>query len=152
MLLADRFSPVQMEQMYKNLQERGKPLGIMFGKLTRLPNSRLAMEASEFARDCGKFDQMHAVLFHAYFTETQDIGQLDVIMNLATGLGLERQGIQEALEQHTYVLRLEQVTHEAFRLGINAAPTFIVNETYKIVGAHPLELFKEVFTKVIEEG
>jgi predicted DsbA family dithiol-disulfide isomerase len=110
------------------------------------------MEASEYARDFGKFDQFHEALFHAYFTEAQDIGQRDVIMDLANQVGLEPQGLQDALEQHRYASRLEEVTQNALQLGINAAPTFIVNDTYKIVGAYPLDVFQEIFTKLTDEG
>jgi predicted DsbA family dithiol-disulfide isomerase len=152
MLLTERFSAVRLEQMYDSLQQRGEALGITFGKLTILSNSRLAMEASEFARDFGKFDQFHEALFHAYFTETQDIGQRDVIMDLASQVGLESQSLQDALEHHRYVSRLEEVTQNALQLGINAAPTFIVNDMYKIVGAYPLDVFQEVFTKLTDEG
>jgi predicted DsbA family dithiol-disulfide isomerase len=137
--------------MYGYLRQQGKSLGITFGEMKLLSNSRLAMEASEFARDCGKFDQFHEAIFHTYFTETQDIGQVDVITNLATEVGLEREGLQDALDQHKYGSRIDKVTHEAHQLGINAAPTFLINEKYCVVGAQPLNVFKDALTRVIGE-
>ncbi len=152
MLLAERFSRANVEGMYTHLRQRGESLGITFGELKRLSNSRLAMEASEFARDRGKFDQFHEAAFHVYFTETQDIGRVDVIMNLATQAGLSKQDLQDALDQRKYASRLDEVTHEAHQFGITGAPTFIVNDTYKIVGAQPIEVFKKVLTEMREDG
>ena len=146
--LTDRFSRLQVEQMYQNLRARGTAFGIIFGDLTLLSNSRLAMEVAEFARDRGKFEPLHESLFRAYFTDTQDIGRHDVIMEMAAQIGLDTTALREALEQHTYAERLDNVTREAHQLGITAAPTFIVNDMYKIVGAHPLEVFQDLFTKI----
>ncbi len=135
--------------MRQNLQTRGDALGITFGKLSLLSNSRLAMEAAEFARDCGKFEPFHELLFQAYFTDLQDIGQHDVIMEAAAGAGLDTTALQHALEQHTYAERLDNVTREAHQMGITAAPTFLINDMYKIVGAHPFEVFHELLTKIV---
>jgi predicted DsbA family dithiol-disulfide isomerase len=55
--------------MFDNLRRSGKDFGIVFGDRTLLSNSRLSLEASEYARDMGLYDQFHDRIFHAYFTE-----------------------------------------------------------------------------------
>ena len=42
--------------MYDQLRQRGKEFNIVFADRTLLSNSRLALEASEYARDKGKYE------------------------------------------------------------------------------------------------
>ena len=49
--------------MHEQLRQRGKEFGIIFGNRTVLSNSRLALEASEYARDMGKYESFHEAMF-----------------------------------------------------------------------------------------
>jgi predicted DsbA family dithiol-disulfide isomerase len=53
-----------------------------------------------------------------------------------------------ALEGGLYSPRIQEATQEAARYGINAVPTFIINDTDKIVGALPLETFRERLKRI----
>jgi len=66
--LESRFSSATREAMMERLSEMGVPYGITFASHERLSNSRLALEASEFAREQGKFHSFHNAVFRAYFT------------------------------------------------------------------------------------
>lgn len=134
--------------MFTTLRQKGKELAISFGNLTLLANSRLAMQASEFARDEGKFDSFHEALFHAYFTELRDIGDLEVITDIARQMTLDPRELQTALQENRYLPRLLAVTEEARQLNISAAPTFLVNGRFKIVGALPLETFRRSLLEI----
>jgi len=134
--------------MYAALSLKGKELGISFGDLTLLANSRLAMQASEFARDHGKFAAFHEALFHAYFTELRDIGDMEVITDIARQMTLGTRELDAALQENRYLPRLQAVTEEARQLNISAAPTFLVNGQFKIVGALPIETFRRSLLEI----
>lgn len=134
--------------MYEALRQKGKELDISFGDLTLLANSRLAMQASEFARDQGKFAAFHEALFHAYFTELRDIGDMEVITDIARQMILDTRELEAALQENRYLSRLQGVTEEARRLNITAAPTFLVNGQFKIVGALPIETFRRSLLEI----
>jgi predicted DsbA family dithiol-disulfide isomerase len=134
--------------MYEALRQKGKGLGVSFGDLTLLANSRLAMQASEFARDHGKFAAFHEALFHAYFTELRDIGDIEVITDIARQMALNTRELEAALQENRYLPRLQAVTEEARRLNISAAPTFLVNGQFKIVGAQPIETFRRSLLEI----
>jgi predicted DsbA family dithiol-disulfide isomerase len=119
-----------------------------FGDLTILANSRAAMQASEFARDKGKFDSFHAALFHAYFTELRNIGDLKVLTDIGLQASLKTSEMQTALLEDRYLGRLQTVTEEARQLNITAAPTFLINGRFKIVGAQPLETMRSSLLKI----
>lgn len=134
--------------MLENLRKMGSPYGIEFGDLTLLSNSRLALEASEFARDNGKFHEFHEKMFYACFTEVKDIGNMDVILNAAEDIGLDTAGLAEVLKNGTYSGRVDKGLEEARLYGINSTPTFIINNKYKLVGAQPLSSFKKALIDI----
>lgn len=148
MPLAERFAPDKIAGMYEALRRKGRELGISFGDPVHLANSRLAMQASEFARDRGKFAAFHEALFHAYFTELRDIGDMEVILYLGRQLGLDRRQLQTALDENRYLTRLQAVSEEARQLNITAVPTFLVNGQFKLVGALPLETFRRSLLEI----
>ncbi len=145
--LASRFSPEQIKQMYENLRRAGAPFGITFGEVSWTSNSHLALLASEYARDHGLHDAFHDRVFEAYFAETLDIGRRDVVLRLAEDIGLDTRGLAEALDNGRYTQRLEDARMEGMRLGITAVPTFILNDSVRIVGAQPMSSFQ---SKIME--
>jgi hypothetical protein len=64
-LLSERFKGYDVSKMFDALRQRGKEFGIVFGDCSVLSNSRLSLEASEYARDMGKYEQFHEKIFHA---------------------------------------------------------------------------------------
>lgn len=134
--------------MYDQLRQRGKEFGIVFGNHTLLSNSRIALEASEYARDMGMFDSFHENMFHAYFTEALDIGSYDVVSSVAKRCGLDGDSMMEAIQEGRYRTRLDEARKEGRMINLTGVPTFIVDGKYKIVGAQPLDVFKEVISKL----
>jgi predicted DsbA family dithiol-disulfide isomerase len=133
--------------MYENIRNRGNELGITFSHLSKLSNSRMALEASEFARDMGKYDIFHEKVFHAYFTDLKDIGNIDTINEIALSCDLNIDEMGHALMEHRYAGRLVETREEARRINLTGVPTFLINDHYKVVGAQPIEVFKDLFKK-----
>ena len=121
---------------------------VVFGNRTLLSNSRLALEASEYARDMGKFESFHETMFHYYFTEAHDIGSIGVITRVAVNSGLDAGDMMNAISEKRYRLRLTQARQEGEKINLTGVPTFIINGKEKIVGAQPVEVFKEVFSRM----
>ena len=115
--LASRFPPERIKQMYENLRKAGEPLGLVFNEVTWTSSSRLSLEAAEYARDQGLHDHFHDRIFHAYFTETQDIGKRDVVLHVAEEVGLDPGELDSALQEGRYSQRLEEARAEGMRLG-----------------------------------
>jgi predicted DsbA family dithiol-disulfide isomerase len=106
MLLSERFRGYDLSSFYDQLRTRGKEVGVVFGNLEILSNSRLALMASEYARDQGRYDLFHQNIFHAYFTEGLDIGNLDVIADVAKKSGLDEKETLSAVRDDRYSSRL----------------------------------------------
>jgi predicted DsbA family dithiol-disulfide isomerase len=141
--LATMFPRADAEGIARRLNSMGEPYGITFRKVEHIANSRLSLEAGEFAKQQGRFDQFHHAVFEAYFSQGKDIGSLDILKEIGRSAGLDTEGLGKALRTGTYRQTLESVKKEASRRTIIAAPTFIINDQDRIVGAQPIEAFQE---------
>jgi predicted DsbA family dithiol-disulfide isomerase len=151
MLLSERFKGYDLSGFYDQLRARGKETGIVFGNHTLLSNSRLALQASEYARDQGKHCDFHENMFQAYFTECLDIGNLDVIALVASKSGIDETKIIDAVKDGRYVPRLISAREEGQLINLTGVPTFIVEGKHKLVGAQPLEVFRNLLDKVKQQ-
>jgi predicted DsbA family dithiol-disulfide isomerase len=148
MLLSERFKGYDLSSFYDQLRKRGKEVGVVFGTHTLLSNSRLALMASEYARDLGRYDSFHENMFHAYFTEGLDIGKPDVIADVAGKSGLDEKETLSAVRDGRYASRLNETRKEASLIGLTGVPLFIIENKYKIVGAQPIETFRDLLDKI----
>ncbi len=151
-LLAKRFPGRDIHEMYENLRRAGAPYGITFRDRTLTSNSRLALQAAEFARDHGKNELFHDRIFKTYFEEGQDIGELGVILQAAAEIGLDTGELSAALRDRRYQDRLERVQEEAGLKIIRSVPTFIINDGDRIVGAQPLSKFRDFLNVIPARG
>jgi predicted DsbA family dithiol-disulfide isomerase len=136
------FRPQDTKRMMKNLRAMGAPFGIIFSDITRISNSRLALQAAEFSRDQGRFDEFHDALLQAYFAAGLDIGDREVIAQLGRDAGLDVLALEKALEEGTYLPKLKQMQEEAARAGVTGVPTFVLGARRTIIGVQPIEVFR----------
>ena len=115
-----------------------------------LSNSRMSLEASEYARDVGKYEPFHERMFYTYFTESKDIGSLDVLSESAHICGLDADEVVQALKERRYAHRLEETRQEAGRISLTGVPTFIINGRFKVVGAQHTTVFKDLLKRITD--
>lgn len=139
------FGPGRAERQ-EGMRRRCAEFDLPFEPPELLSNSRLAIEAAEFARDAGKHSEFHRSVFAAYFAHSQDIGDSEVLAGLAQEVGLDAVVLRQALEAGRYAGRHQAAHEEACRLGITGVPTYIFTDAARIVGAQPLETFRRLAT------
>ncbi len=118
----------------------------------KVSNSRLALEATEYARAQGKLEPFHRAAFNAYFRDRENIGLADVLVRLGEDVGLDTAGLRQALEQRTHAEAVERQIDLAKRLNILAVPSFIFDNKYLVQGCQPYELFKQVMDEHVIPG
>ncbi len=148
MLLSERFRGYDLSSFYNQLRTRGKEVGVVFGDVTLLSNSRFALMASEYARDAGHYDSFHEKMFHAYFTEGLDIGNQSIIADVARKSGLDEKETHNAVRDGRYASRLNEARKEGQLIGLTGVPLFIIEKKYQIVGAQPIETFCNLLNKI----
>lgn len=146
--ITELFSRFDVDHVIGECRRRGEPYGIQFGELTWLSNSRLALEAGEYARAAGRYDQFHHAIFKAYFKDCRDIGNRDVLSDVAVESDLEVDPMHTALDNGQFARLVEQGTETARRIGATAVPTFIIEDLPPIIGAVREDVFRQALNKV----
>jgi predicted DsbA family dithiol-disulfide isomerase len=131
--------------------------GITLGTPPIIANSHRAFELADFARDQGAADPIHRALFYAYFTEGRNIGDVDVLVDVAGRVGLVPDAARAALLEGRYVGRVDEEISWARDVGISSTPTFVFDERYAVVGAQEYPAFEQVMdrlghTKISQEA
>ena len=147
-LVSKAFPGANIEKMFASLRSVGKLYDIDFIGNELLSNSHLALAAGEYAKEKGKFEEFHEKIFHAYFNERKDIGDIKVLSNIAEGLGLNQEEMLKKLEAGAYDNMLNNTQATAHQHSIRSTPTFIIDDKYTIVGAQSIEAFKETLLKI----
>jgi predicted DsbA family dithiol-disulfide isomerase len=112
-----------------------------------LTNSRLALEAGEFAKEAGAGEAFEERVYRAYFYEGQNIGSQAVLGDLAAEVGLGRDDLNLAIESNRYSQRLRENAVTAHQNGVSGVPTFLIGE-YPLVGAQSEDVMRQVLQRV----
>lgn len=137
------FGP-RIGQMQESQRRRCAELGLSFEAPTLLSSSRLAVEAAEFARDAGMHPEFHRAVLTSYFARSRDIGDADVLCEVATEVKLDPVALRDELAAGRYGGRRQAAYEEACGLGITGVPTFLFANGARVVGAQPLEDFRRL--------
>jgi predicted DsbA family dithiol-disulfide isomerase len=112
------------------------------------PRSRLAHEASHWARRQGCFDDYHAAIFRAFFERGEDIGKIGVLTSLASELGLEVKSLRRALESRELENSVLDDEQEARALGVGGVPAFAAEGSVALTGVQSLESLQNLVDRV----
>lgn len=127
--------------MQEQIRQMASEVNLPYVSAAKVPNSRLSLEAAEFAREKGRFEEYHEALFRAYFAEGRFIGDKAVLAGLARQVGLDPDELLEALDKRTYEKVVQEQVEQAQYLGITGVPAFIIGDR-AIVGAQPYHVFQ----------
>lgn len=130
------------QQLDAKTVQAGQANGIEFRydliKVT--PNTLKAHRLTWFAGKAGKATQMAERIFRAYFTEGQDIGDVDTLVNLAAEIGLDSAQVKTFLLSQAGIQDIEALKRRAIAQGIRSVPTIRIGKEV-LVGGQPTEIF-----------
>lgn len=143
---------VPLEDPPTPMEQRGEDLGIEFRRgRTWSSYSHLALEAAEFAMRTASEETawaFHRRILKAYFTELENIGDVDVLVRLAGEAGVHAAGLREALTDRRLEAEVDEGISWSRQIGVTAIPTFVFNERAGMVGAQELPAFREMMRRV----
>ena len=111
-------------------------------------NSMLSLQLAEFARDTGDLERLHPLMFRAYWEHGRDIGNLEVLKEVAGEAGLDVDGATAALRERRYDARIRGSTEAAVNVGVDGVPAWLVEERLLIPGAQPHEVFDRLLARI----
>jgi predicted DsbA family dithiol-disulfide isomerase len=138
---ARKFGAERGAELDRQMRTTGQEEGIefAFNRMLRTPNTRRAHMLTAFATQLGRGDQLVTRLFGAYFEDAQDIGDPEILIELATEVGIERQDARKALDSNELRRQVVATEQRASEIGIQGVPFFVVNELWAISGAQSSE-------------
>ena len=101
-------------------------------------NSRLAQELAKWGDGKPESDPLNMALYQAYFVDMQNIGEMEVLLNVSEKVGLPVDEARETLEQRLMRSAVDADWQYARSIGVTSVPTFAVGMT-GVVGAQPYE-------------
>jgi predicted DsbA family dithiol-disulfide isomerase len=139
---------------YQPIMEHAKSinLNIEFDQIARTPNTMDAHRLIHWAGIEGKQTFVVASLFKAYFQEGRDIGDLDVLADIADTAGLDAAVILKLLHSDADREMLREREAHSRKMGVNSVPTFIVAGQHAVPGAQPTALWLKVMDEIAEQS
>jgi predicted DsbA family dithiol-disulfide isomerase len=139
------------QEMDRHVVETGKSLGLEFNydRVFVTPNTLAGHRLLWWAGERGGQDALADKLFHAYFSQGRDIGNLKLLAEVAGEAGLPVAEARRFLESDSGCEEVLKEETEARRQGLNAVPFFVLNETLTFSGAQLPQVFAAAFRELL---
>lgn len=152
--LRAKFGDADGGDRYRHVIAAGLEEGIPFAfdRMERTPNTVRAHRLNRFAERAGRQDAVVEALFLAYFAQARDVGDADVLVDVAAGCGLDAAAVRAYLLSDEDAETIREEDAYARKIGINGVPCFVVDRKFMVSGAQPPEVFAQVFRRVRESA
>ena len=136
-----------IEARQREMRSRMAAEGLPYGNRTMTYNSRLAQELGSWADTQPGGEKIHDALFKAYFVDGRNIGDSEVLLDIAKQVGLDEAQAREVLEKRTFKDAVDEDWAKSRAYGITGVPTFVAGG-YGVVGAQPYEALAQLVEQV----
>ncbi|KHA52305.1 DsbA family oxidoreductase [Sulfitobacter geojensis] len=123
-------------------------LKINFEAMQRTPNTLNAHRLIHWAGIEGRQTAAVAALFQAYFVDARDIGDAEVLADIADGIEMDAAVVTRLLDTDEDVQAIRDRDAHSRKMGISSVPTFIVGNQHAVPGAQPPELWANVIAEL----
>lgn len=146
--------PAKLSSWDSFIKPAAKKLGVdmRLPQISPHPYTHLAFEGYQFAKEHGKGNEYQHRVFTAFFQEEQNIEDIEVLTNIAGGVGLSKDAFKEALVSREYrEAHQEALKHAYEEAKITAVPTFVIGDEV-IQGIASKEKLAQVIDKALEKN
>ena len=145
-------SPEQIAQAQAMIRERGAAVGFAFGPRKHVWNTFDAHRMLHWAGLEGRALELKRALLRAYHGEGRNPGARDVLLELATEVGLDPVRAKQVLESGEFESEVRSRERYWLELGVSGVPFVLVNGKYAIEGAQPPEAFEQALRQIARTG
>jgi predicted DsbA family dithiol-disulfide isomerase len=137
---------VDPEAMYARMKTLTDAEGLPYGRRTHTYNSRLAQELGKWADTQPGGAALHDALYRAYFVDARNIGDPEILVEIAQSVGLPADEARAVLAERRFKDAIDADWAKSHAYGVTGVPTFVA-ERYGVVGAQPYEVLVELLEK-----
>ena len=143
----------QATRIYDVIRAAGDSEGLEFAfdRIQRTPSTLKAHRLVRLAQERGQGSSMMEALFQAYFARGEDIGDREVLVDAAAGIGLVSEEVRRHVDSAEGLEAVQAEDALARRHGINGVPCYIFNGKFALAGAHEPEVLFQLFDLARED-
>ncbi len=138
---------IDPEAMYRRMKGLMDAEGLPYGRRTHTYNSRLAQELGTWAETQPGGAALHDALYRAYFVEARNIGDPEILVEIAQSVGLPADEARAVLAERRFKDAVDADWAKSRAYGVTGVPTFVAGG-YGVVGAQPYETLEQLVEKV----
>lgn len=138
---------------YQPVAEKAREAGIEidFEAMQRTPNTLDAHRLIHWAGIEGKQEAVAMALFAAYFTEGRDIGDAEVLTDIADSAGMDGAVVAKLLASEADEANIRTRDAQFREMGISSVPTYIVAAQHAVPGAQDPALWLKVMDEIVQQ-
>ena len=135
---------------YNRIGEHFEDIGIEanLNAISRTPNTLDAHRLIHWAGIEGCQNAMVDALFRANFVDGRDIGDREVLADLADGIGMDAATVRRLLASDADEEMIRDRDAHSRKMGVNAVPTFVIANQHVVPGAQPTDLWLKVIDEI----
>ena len=96
--------------------------GLPYGRRTHTYNSRLAQELGKWADTQPGGEQLHDLLYRAYFVDGRNIGDVEVLMELVRAAGLSEEAARAVVTERSFSDAIDADWAKSRAYGVTGVP------------------------------
>ena len=135
------------EAMFNRMKGLMDAEGLPYSRRTHTYNSRLAQELGTWADTQPGGEALHDALYRAYFVDTRNIGDPEILVALAESVGLSGAEARAVITERRFKVQVDADWSKSRQYGVTGVPTFVAGG-YGVVGAQPYEALAQLLDKV----
>ena len=149
--LVSKFGEETADKVYGQIAERAKAEGVAadFTQITRTPNTLNAHRLIHWAGLEQVQGKVVDALFTANFRDGRDIGDTEVLADIADSAGMDAAVVRRLLASDADEEAIRERDAHSRKMGVNSVPTFIVAQQHAVPGAQPVELWLQVIDEIM---
>ena len=137
---------VDPEAMYVRMKGLMDAEGLPYGRRTHTYNSRLAQELGKWADTQPGGEAIHDALYRAYFVDARNIGDPEILVEIAQSVGLPTDEARQVLAERRFKDAVDADWTKSRQWGVTGVPTFVAAR-YGVVGAQLYEVLEQLLDK-----
>ena len=141
---AKGYPPDQVKQINLRLSESGRQAGLNFNfEKVVVANTMRAHSLIKYASRTSVGSAVTSALFRAYFSEGQNVDDLETLQSIAEQNGMDKIDFLNAVSTGRFTSEILADISEASSLNVRGVPFFVFNRKFAISGAQEQSVFEQ---------
>ncbi|CAG5077503.1 DsbA family oxidoreductase [Parvicella tangerina] len=140
------------QQMIDHVSEVATSVGLDYDLNNAIPiNTLQAHGLLHYAKTIGKQRELKERLMKGYFVETLNLDDTNILVQMASDVGLDTSVAREILIMNKFGQQVQQDINEGVQLGLQGVPFFVMNRKFVVSGAQSPSNFLATLNQAFED-